>query len=61
MGARHVDGLQDFRERALKQNIWELIRPEVLETLAKFLHDANEYVLETEYLASIVPTGGTEA
>ena len=33
----------------------------MLETLAEFLQDTNEYVLETEYPASIVPTGGTEA
>ena len=41
-----------FVEGALKPNIWELIRPEVLETLAEFLQDTNEYVLETKYRAN---------
>ena len=50
-----------FEERARSQNIWELIRPEALETVQEFLWDASEYELQVKYPAEIVATGGTEA
>ena len=50
-----------FVERALDQNVFELLTPEALETLKEVLLVACEYDFEVEYPATIVPTGGTPA
>ena len=58
------DALNSFKvfvEKALDQNVFELLTPEALETLKEVLLVACEYDLEIEYPATIVPTGGTPA
>ena len=48
-----------FMEKALDQNVFELLTPEALETLQEVLLVACEYELEVKYPARIVATGGT--
>ena len=48
-------------ERALDQNVFELVTPEALETLKGALLVACEYELAVAYPVTIVPTGGTPA
>ena len=58
------DALNSFKvfvEKALDQNVFELLTPEALETLKETLRVACDYDLEVEYPATIVPTGGTPA
>ena len=58
------DALNSFKvfvEKALDQNVFELLTPEALETLKEILRVACDYDLEVEYPATIVPTGGTLA
>ena len=50
-----------FVEKALEQNVFELLTPEALETLKGVLLVACKYEFEVEYPATIVPTGGTPA
>ena len=57
------DTLKSYKvleERARSQNIWELITPEALETVSKFLWDASEFELEVEYPAEDVATEGVQ-
>ena len=48
-------------ERALDQNVFELVTPEATETLKEVLLDADEYELEVEYPPGIVAISGTPA
>ena len=48
-----------FVERALDQNVFELVTLEVLETLQEVLLVTCEYELEVKYPAGVVATGGT--
>jgi len=50
-----------FVEKALEQNVFELLTPEALETLKEVLLVACKYEFEVEYPATIVATGGTPA
>ena len=57
------DALNSFKvfvEKALDQNVFELLTPEALETLKEILRVACDYDLEVEYPAAIVPTGGID-
>ena len=56
-----LNAFKVFVEKALDQNVFELLTPEALETLKEVLLVACEYDLEVEYPATIVPTGGTPA
>ena len=61
MGARGAERVQVFMERALDQNVFELVTPEALETLKEDLLGAGEYELEVDYPTGVVATGGTPA
>ena len=58
--AREVlDAYKVYVERALNQNVFELLTPEMLETLQEVLLVACDYKLEGKYPAGVVATGGT--
>ena len=56
-----LNAFKVFMERALDQNVFELVTPEALETLKEDLLGAGEYKLEVDYPTGVVATGGTPA